>query len=284
LGFPSIPTFGAFPPFGLPTPNFSSLNSFPSTTSTTTATTTNFPVPSLLSKDATAPASAADLWPNGLSSSNTNVDYNEYIKQLGLFMNAFNEKPKQTEKDKTKCKLKFFVLFGFISKIYFLASSVIKSSKSKSTTSTNHSHSSDKSNGKTSSSSKHTDDSSHPRPTSTSSSSTSSRRSASNRQSKSSATTTDSTPLDPLAFANAATGGLAYSYFLPSLLSQSTGANTNSSSSTYPFSSLSSSLLNPSAALYPFFSPDWLAASSSSKFLEGFPNLSTGKLRIPNQF
>jgi len=97
LGFPSMPPFGAFPPFGLPTPNFSSLNSFAS------STTTGFPPPaasSLHSND----LPSTDAWSNGLSTTNTNIDYNEYAKQLGLFMNAFNEQPKQSEIDKSKCK------------------------------------------------------------------------------------------------------------------------------------------------------------------------------------
>jgi hypothetical protein len=96
--------------------------------------------------------------------------------------------------------------------------------------------------------------------------------------------------LDPLAFAAAAaaaSGGLTFPYFLPSLLSQSAsttnsssipGANNSSSTNsttTYPFSSLSSSLLNPAATLYPFLSPDWFA--SPSKFMDGFGNLTSDK-------
>jgi hypothetical protein len=86
--------------------------------------------------------------------------------------------------------------------------------------------------------------------------------------------------LDPLAFAAAAAaagGSLPFPYFLPSLLSQSastTGTN-NNSTSPYPFSSLSSSLLNPAASLYPFLSPDWF--TSPSKFMEGFGNLTSDK-------
>jgi hypothetical protein len=78
--------------------------------------------------------------------------------------------------------------------------------------------------------------------------------------------------LDPLAFAAAAaaSGGLQYPYFLPSLLSQTSGTNNN-----YPFSTLSSSLMNPSATLYPFLSPDWF--TSSSKFMDGYTGLTSDK-------
>jgi hypothetical protein len=177
-----------------------------------------------------------------------------------------------------------------------LASSKIKSSKSKPTTSTKTTApSSDTVNGKTSTSKVSSE--SHPRPTSTSSSSTSSRRSSSthnpNKSSTSSktiqnststktptttaTTTTDSTVLDPLAFA--ASGGLTFPYFLPSLLSQATSTNTTNpstnSTGTYPFSSLSSSLLNPAATLYPFLSPDWF--TSPSKFMDGYANLTSDK-------
>lgn len=95
-------------------------------------------------------------------------------------------------------------------------------------------------------------------------------------------TTADPTMLDPLAFAAAAaaaaaSGGLTFPYFLPSLLSQSststTNAGANSNASTYPFSSLSSSLANPTAGLYPFLSPDWFTSASS------MGNLTPGKCR-----
>ncbi len=271
----------------MPTPNFSPLNNFAS------STTAGFPpspsAPSLLS-NAPTNSTTADVWSNGLSTTNTNMDYNEYAKQLGLFMNAFTEQPKPSENEKSKSKR---VFYPSSSSIYprFLASSMIKSSKSKRTTSHNNNTplSSDIVNDKTSTSK--IVDESHPRPTSTSSSSTSSRRSSSNNPNKSSTSrskptpnststssiktptnNTDSTMLDPLAFA-AASGGLTFPYFLPSLLSQSpstTGTNTNPST-TYPFSSLSSSLMNPAAALYPFFSPDWF--TSSSKFMDGFANI-----------
>jgi hypothetical protein len=95
-----MPPFGTFPPFGLPTPNFSPLNSFAS------STTTGFPppsTPSLLSNDPTNPTTA-DVWSNGLSTANTNIDYNEYAKQLGFLMNAFSEQPQQLEIDKSKSK------------------------------------------------------------------------------------------------------------------------------------------------------------------------------------
>jgi len=69
LGFPSMPAFGAFPPFGLPTHNFGSLNSFASSSPTTPTTTTSgntgaFPPPphSLLPSD---PTNSTDLWSNG---------------------------------------------------------------------------------------------------------------------------------------------------------------------------------------------------------------------------
>ena len=95
-------------------------------------------------------------------------------------------------------------------------------------------------------------------------------------------TTADPTMLDPLAFAAAAaaaaaSGGLTFPYFLPSLLSQpstsTTNAGANSNASTYPFSSLSSSLANPTAGLYPFLSPDWFTSASS------MGNLTPGKCR-----
>jgi hypothetical protein len=111
LGFPSIPPFGAFPPFGLPTTNFSPLNSFAS------STTTGYPPPplppSLLSNDLTNPTTA-DVWSNGLSTTNTNIDYNEYTKQFGLLMNAFSEQPQSSEIDKSKSKK-----FIFIQTIYY---------------------------------------------------------------------------------------------------------------------------------------------------------------------
>jgi hypothetical protein len=92
LGFPSLSPFGAFPGFGLPTPNFPSLNSFASST-----TPTAFP-PSLLSNDSTNPST--DIWSNGLTTPNNSIDYNEYAKQLGFLMNAFTEQ--ETDKSKTK--------------------------------------------------------------------------------------------------------------------------------------------------------------------------------------
>jgi len=79
--------------------------------------------------------------------------------------------------------------------------------------------------------------------------------------------------LDPLAFAAAAaSGGLTFPYFLPSLLSQTPSATgTNNNPSNYPFSSLSSSLANPTAGLYPFLSPDWFTSTPS------IGNLTPGK-------
>ncbi len=291
MGFPSMPPFGAFPPFGLPASNFSALNSFAS------STTTGFPsptLPSLLPNDPTN-SLASNVWSNGLSTPNTNIDYNEYAKQLGILMNAFNEQaPQKVEIDKSKSK-RFDLMQTFVIKLifFFLASPTIKSSKSKRRTpinSTPPSSSSDIVNDKTSTSK--IIDESHPRPTSTSSS-TSSRRSSSNHANKSSTssssrskptqnsnlpsssktpTNNDSSMLDPLAFAAAAaaSGGLQYPYFLPSLLSQASGTNNN-----YPFSTLSSSLMNPSATLYPFLSPDWF--TSSSKFMDGYTGLTSDK-------
>lgn len=103
MGFPSMPPFGAFPPFGLPAPNFPSMNSFASSASNA------FPPPpsSLLSTDPTNPAATADLWSNGLSAGNSPLDYNEYAKQLGFLMNAFTEQQQQQqqhlqETDKSK--------------------------------------------------------------------------------------------------------------------------------------------------------------------------------------
>ena len=89
---------------------------------------------------------------------------------------------------------------------------------------------------------------------------------------KTSTTIPDATTFDPLAFATATTAGLPFSYFLPS----------STSTTSYPFSSLPSSLINPAASLYPFLSPDWF--TSPSKFIDGFGNLpstkSTGKIRV----
>jgi hypothetical protein len=284
-----MPPFGAFPSFGLSTPNFPSLNSFGS------STTTGFPPPPppLLSNDSSNPTATTDVWSNGLSLANTNVDYNEYAKQLGFLMNVFSEQQQLLETDKTKGS-KHSVFRLIIINIY-LASSTIKSSKSKRTTSITNTPS-DNVNGKSTTSK--IPDESHPRSTSVSSSSTSSRRSSSNNPNKTSTssssrsklnqnhnsssstktpTNNDPTMLDPLAFSTAATGGLTFPYFLPSLLSQSPsiGTNNNTATGTYPFSNLSSSLMNPAATLYPFLSPDWFA--SSSKLMDGFGNLSTEK-------
>ena len=85
--------------------------------------------------------------------------------------------------------------------------------------------------------------------------------------SSSTRTSTNNNPtmLDPLTFAAAAAagGGLTFPCFYPSLLSQTPSTATTSNSSTYPFSTLSSSLTNPTAGLYPFLSPDWFTSSSS---------------------
>lgn len=124
-------------------------------------------------------------------------------------------------------------------------------------------------------------DESHPRSTSTSRSSSSNNPNKSSSRSKSTQNSnltsssktpanTDSTMLDPLVFA-AATGGLTYPYFLPSLLSQPTETANNNPTSTYPFSTLSSSLMNPAATLYPFLSPDWFTSSN------GFGSLTSDK-------
>ena len=96
-------------------------------------------------------------------------------------------------------------------------------------------------------------------------------------------TSNDRALLDPVSLA-AANSSLAFPYFLPPLLSQtsstttttSAAANNHSSSINYPFSNLSSSLLNPAATLFPFLSPDWFAASSS-KSIDGFANLASLK-------
>ncbi|CAF2096983.1 unnamed protein product [Rotaria magnacalcarata] len=289
LGFSSMSSFGAFPPFGLPTPNFSSLNSF------TSSAATGFPSPSPLLPNNPMNSPTTDLWSNGLSTANMNVDYNEYAKQLGFLMNAFSKQP-EIEKSKTTQK--------------------VKSSKSINPISNSSQVSSTDTNPNKKSTSK-TIDESHTRPTSTSSSSTSSRRSSSNnlnkssRSSKSKPNTNSSSTsaaakissnnnnnnnnnntsamLDPLAFAAAnvgATGGYTFPYFLPSLLSQtastssSTAAGTNNNSSlnsttAYPFSSLSSSLMNPATTFYPFLSPDWF--TSPTKFMDTFNNLPSDK-------
>ena len=126
LGFPSLSPFGAFPAFGLPTPNFPSLNSFASSTSTA------FPA-SLLSNDSTTNPSTAstDAWTNGLSAASTNpMDYNEYIKQLGFLRNAFSEQQKPPETDKSK-GTSVYLLICYVSS-YFSASPSIKHSKTKS--------------------------------------------------------------------------------------------------------------------------------------------------------
>lgn len=243
LGFPSMPAFGAFPPFGLPTPNFGSLNSFASSSPTTPTTTTSgntgaFPPPThpLLPSD---PTNSTDLWSNGLaaaaaaaaaSATNSTLDYNEYAKQLGFLMNAFTEQQKVQETEKPK------------------SSPAVKSSK----------HSSDVSNGK---SSKSHDD--HRRSSSTSRSKPSSNSSPS--VSAAPTPTPDPSMLDPLAFAAAAaaaaasSGGLGFPYFLPSALNN-TGATPN------PFAGLA----NPTAGLYPFLSPDWFSSTST------LPNMSPG--------
>ncbi|CAF3372488.1 unnamed protein product [Rotaria sp. Silwood1] len=243
LGFPSLSPFGAFPTFGLPTPNFSPLNSFASS-----STTAFPPPPSLLSNDSTNPSTSTDIWSNGLSTTNNPIDYNEYAKQLGFLMNAFTEQQQQQqqqqqqEADKTK------------------ASPTIKHSKSKQS----HTSSPDVINGK-----KHDDSRRSSSSTKSSSRSKSSLNPTSNLSSSSkTSTTTDSTMLDPLAFAAAAaaaSGGLTFPYFLPSLLSQTPSTtNNNNNPSTYPFSSLATSLTNPTAGLYPFLSPDWFTSATTS--------------------
>ena len=248
LGFPSLSSFGAFPAFGLPTPNFPSLNSFtsPSSTSTTNPFSPSSLPPSLLSNDTTNPSTLTDLWSSGLSATGaTNqIDYNEYAKQLGFLMNAFSD-PNTTDKSKN------------------ISSPTIKHSKTKQP---HNSSSADISNGK-----KHDD---------TRRSSSSSRpKTASNPKPS---TTNDPTMLDPLTFAAAAaaaTGGLSFPYFLPSLLSQQTSSTsgTNTNPSTYPFSSLSSSLTNPTAGLYPFLSPDWFQSAATATTPPTLTNLQDSK-------
>jgi hypothetical protein len=222
------------------------LNSFAS------SSTTAFPHPSsLLSNDSTNPSTSTDLWSNGLSTANNSIDYNEYAKQLGFLMNAFTEQqqpPQEIDKSKSKNPIQ--------------PSPTTKHSKTK------HSHnssSSDVSNGK-----KH-DDSRRSSSSSRSKSSTNPPPSSSTKTS----TNNDPNMLDPLAFAAAAAaaaanGGLTFPYFLPSLLSQtSSTTGTNNNPSTYPFSSLSSSLSNPTAGLYPFLSPDWFTSASMGNLTPG---------------
>jgi hypothetical protein len=239
LGFPSLSPFGAFPAFGLPAPNFPSLNSF-----ATSSATAFPPPPSLLSNDSTNP------WSNGSSTSNPNpIDYNEYAKQLGFLMNAFTEQ--ETDKSKTKNSIQ--------------PSPTTKSSKTKSSHAS--SASPDVTNGK-----KHDDS----RRSSSSSRSKSSTNHSASTASKTSTTNPDPNSFDPLTFAAAAAaaaagGGLPFPYFLPSLLSQTPSATgTNTNPSTYPFSSLSS-LANPTAGLYPFLSPDWFTTPAA------LGNLTPGK-------
>jgi hypothetical protein len=215
----------------LPAPNFPPLNSFASS-----STTAFPPAPSLLSNDSTNP------WSNGSSTNPNPIDYNEYAKQLGFLMNAFTEQ--ETDKLKTKNPIQ--------------PSPTIKHSKTKqSHTST----SSDVTNGK-----KHDDSRRSSSSSSRSKSSTNPPPSSTNTKTS---TNSDSNMLDPLTFAAAAaaaaaSGGLTFPYFLPSLLSQTPSTTgTNSNPSTYPFSSLSSSLTNPTAGLYPFLSPDWFTTPST---------------------
>ncbi|CAF0844083.1 unnamed protein product [Adineta ricciae] len=262
LGFPSLSPFGAFPAFGLPTPNFPSLNSFASSTPTA------FPS-SLLSNDSTTNPSTAstDAWTNGLSAASTNpMDYNEYIKQLGFLMNAFTEQQKPPETDKSK-GTSAYLLICYVSS-YLSASPSIKHSKSKS------SHTPSTSSSPDVHCSKKHDDS---RRSSSSNKSSSRPKTSSNHQSSvpstpthasstKTSTTNDSAMLDPLTFATAmASSGLPFPYLFPSLLSQTpstaTTAGTNNNPSTYPFSALSSSLANPAAGLYPFLSPDWFTSA-----------------------
>ena len=214
-------------------------------------TTTAFPsptAPSLLSNDSTNPSTSTDLWANGLSNVNNPIDYNEYAKQLGFFMNAFTEQQQQQQQETEKSKTKNSTP----------SSSSTKHSKNK------HSHTSaspDVTNGK-----KH-DDSRRSSSSSRSKSSTNPPPSSSSTTKPS--TTNDPSMLDPMAFAAAAaaaaaSGGLTFPYFLPSLLSQTPStAGTNNNPSTYPFSSLTSSLANPTAGLYPFLSPDWFTSPAA---------------------
>ena len=96
-----MPPFGAFPPFSLPPPTFSSLNSFAPSTSAAFPPPPSTPsAPSLLSND----LATSSVWSNGLPTANTNIDYNEYTKQLGLLVNAFNEQAKQSENEKSKSR------------------------------------------------------------------------------------------------------------------------------------------------------------------------------------
>ena len=110
-----------------------------------------------------------------------------------------------------------------------------------------------------------------------SSSRSKSHQSSTSTSSSKTSTSTDRTLLDPMSLA-AANSSLAFPYFLPPLLPQTsstTSANNHSSSLNYPFSNLSSSLLNPAATLFPFLSPDWFASSSQS--IDGFANLAALK-------
>jgi hypothetical protein len=225
------------------------LNSFAS------SSTTAFPhAPSLLSNDSTNPSTSTDLWSNGLSTANNSIDYNEYAKQLGFLMNAFTEQqPQEIDKSKTKNPIQ--------------PSPTTKHSKTKQS---HNSSSSDVSNGKKhddsrrSSSSSRSKSSTNPPPPRPPSSSSSSTKTSTNN---------DPNMLDPLAFAAAAaaaSGGLTFPYFLPSLLSQtSSTTGTNNNPSTYPFSSLPSSLSNPTAGLYPFLSPDWFTSTSMGNITPG---------------
>ena len=227
LAFPSMPSFGSFPPLGLPTSNFPMLNSF-----------NPLALSSVISNDSNNGTSAVSSWPTGLN----NFDYNEYTKQLALLMNVFHEQ-KTPQIDQSNGK-----------------TSSSSSSKSKRANNPEN-HSSSSLHGKNSSSSN--------------SNKTSTSRS---KQSKTS-TNSDSKTLDTLSFPSATSvsnSNPTFPFFLPPLLSQTssttTGTNNNLSSMTYPFSNLSSSLLNPAASLYPFLSPDWF---SSSTLMDTFTGLSS---------
>ncbi|CAF0727334.1 unnamed protein product [Didymodactylos carnosus] len=297
LGFAPMSSMSSFPclpsPFG-GLPNFP-LNTFP----------TGFPTPSLTptsTSSSTTPSSAesTDVWQqlNDLTR-NSNVDYNEYAKQLNYLMKLFTESQAQSSS-------------------LLLPQMQQESSDRRESTSKPVKHSKkridvpvDETNGKhytpktddnrptsaSSISSLSRKSSAKPRLTTTidkslSASSTLTTTSSSQRSSPaivsplptvanvsktppstvSSATSINTPGLDQLASLGT---GFPFPYFLPSFLSPATAqtptTNNSTSSNLYgslPFSSLSSTLLNP-AALYPFLSPEFF----HSKLLDSYGNL-----------
>ncbi|CAF0760101.1 unnamed protein product [Didymodactylos carnosus] len=303
LSFAPMSSMSSFPclpsPFG-GLPNFP-LNTFPTGFSTPSLTPTS-------TSSSTTPLSteSTDVWQqvNDLSR-NSNVDYNEYAKQLNYLMKLFTEQS-QTQAPSLLTP-------------QVLQESLTSSDKRESSKSVKHPNKrteipATEMNGK-----HHTSKTDDNRSTSTSSTSSSRKSSTKQRlpttidhksvsvspsltttslspsqrsspsamsllptvanvsknpSSTASPATTLNTPgLDQLASFGT---GFPFPFFLPSFLPTATGqTNSNTHTSTppnpyasLPFSSLSSTLLNPTA-LYPFFSPEWF----HSKLLDSYGNL-----------